>query len=399
MPKINPPLTDKAIKGLKPSNKKYKKSDGKNLYIFVEPSGRKFFAFEYKSPITAKIRRIVLGEYPILSLATARERKIELLKQIEDGIDPKNQKDEIVLNFKDVALEWMEIKASNVNKTTYDKELLRLEKHVFPYLGNRDITSIGALDIIDVLKKIEKSGIYETTNRVFMLLSQIYKYAVSTQKAKHNIIADINYQYTFKAAKVRNFPTLTKPDEIKGLLLGIDSYQGDIKTKVALKFAIYTAARPFNVRTARWDEINLKDQIWQISSQKMKMREYFEIPLSRQAIKLLNEYQEFAPKSNFLFPSVKSSVRCMSENTLNGALRRLGYTKDEIVSHGFRAMFSTVANENAHIHGFSVDVIERCLAHKEKNKVRDAYNRASYLSQMRRLMQWWADYLDQLGVN
>ncbi|QKG29227.1 tyrosine-type recombinase/integrase [Campylobacter sp. RM16187] len=395
MPKINAPLTDKLIKSLKPKEKEYKKSDGKNLYLFVTPIGRKYFAFEFKSPITQKIRRMALGEYPTLSLAEARERKMELLKQIASGDDPLIIKTSSDTTLKSIAMEWLNIKATKVAKTTLDKQIIRLERHLFPFLGSKEINDITKADIISILRKIEKTGHFETMNRIYMLCSQIWRYAVGVDKVSHNIISDINYQYTFKSGKVKNFSTLTSHDDIKRLLIAVNNYNGDIKTKFALKLAIYTAVRPFNIRSARWDEFDFENGIWQISSEKMKMRETFTLPLSKQAIKLLNEYKSNTLPNDFLFPSIKNG-KFMSENTLNLALRRMGFSKDEIVSHGFRAMFSTITNENAHIHGFSPDVIERCLAHKEKDKIREAYNRANYMPLMRGLMQWWADWLNNL---
>ena len=397
MPKINPPLTDTAIRALKPKDKVYKKSDGQNLFIFVEPSGRKFFALEYKSPLTLKMRRMALGRYPDLSLSAAREKRRELAAQILEGVDALISKRSEKTTLKDIAEKWLDIKSSSISPSYLKKQNLIFNKHVVPYLGDRSLESIKAVEIIDVLKIIEKAGNLETIKRVFILLNQIFRYAVTYEIIAHNVVADINFKYAFKTAKPKNFPTITDENEIRTLLASIDGYSGDIKTKVALKLAIYTAVRPFNIRAAQWDEFDLSVKIWTIKADKMKMKEAFRLPLADQVVNLLKDYAKICgSREGYLFPSALSKGRPMSENTLNTALRRMGYGKDEIVSHGFRAMFSTMANEKRNEHGCHADIIERCLAHKDKDKVREAYNRAQNLADMRMLMQWWADYLDEL---
>ncbi|MBE2985313.1 integrase arm-type DNA-binding domain-containing protein [Campylobacter sp. RM9344] len=399
MPKINAPLTDTAIKALKPKDKIYKKSDGQNLFLIVKPTGKKLFAFEYKSPLTNKIRRIALGNYPELSLAEARNKRFELIRQIKDGNDPLIVKKQTQSTLEQIALKWLEVKSEAITPEYHKRQILLLNKHIVPYLGNRLIHTISAVEIIDVLKIIEKSGRIETIKRIFILFNQIFRYALSYQLITHNVVADINFKYTFKTKKTRNFPTLTSPNDIKGLMLSIDGYQGDIKTKTALKLGVLTAVRPFNIRSAEWSEFDLSNKLWVISSDKMKMKEQFKLPLSRQAADLLREYKKFCGNSRYLFPSLRSGERAMSENTLNAALRRLGYTKDELVAHGFRAMFSSAANEMREVHKMPSDIIEKCLAHKGTDKIRQAYNRAENLNDMRTLMQWWADYLDSLSDN
>ncbi|MFL1707026.1 tyrosine-type recombinase/integrase [Campylobacter sp. MOP7] len=398
MPKIQAPLTDATLKSLKPREKIYRMSDGQNLFIAVEPGGRKFFVFEYKSPMTLKMRRYTMGNYPELTLAKARELRAELKKKISEGIDPMFEKSNTNRIFEKIAIEWIEKKSGVIKEHTAKTQLRIAQKHLFPYIGKRDISGIKAAEIIMVLQKIEESGAFATLKKAFQLCSQIWKFAVVSQRAAHNIMADIEYKYTFRAVKSQNYPTLIRDNDIKALVQGINEYGGDYKTKIALKLAIYTAARSFNIRAAQWSEFDLKKDIWNIDIKKMKQeRDYFNLPMSRQVKSLLIEYKKFCIHSDFLFYSPVSKTKYMSENTLNVALRRMGYTKDELVFHGFRSMFSTVCNENIHIHGYSPDIIEKCLAHKEGNSVRAAYNRASNLTHMRGLMQWWADYLDNLA--
>ncbi|QCD52683.1 tyrosine-type recombinase/integrase [Campylobacter sp. RM16192] len=398
MPKIQAPLTDATLKSLKPREKIYRMSDGQNLFIAVEPGGRKFFVFEYKSPMTLKIRRYTMGNYPELTLAKARELRAELKKKISEGIDPMFEKSNTNRIFEKIAIEWIEKKSGVIKEHTAKTQLRIAQKHLFPYIGKRDISGIKAAEIIMILQKIEESEAFATLKKAFQLCSQIWKFAVVSQRAAHNIMADIEYKYTFRAVKSQNYPTLIRDNDIKALIQGINEYGGDYKTKIALKLAIYTAARSFNIRAAQWSEFDLKKDIWNIDIKKMKQeRDYFNLPMSRQVKSLLLEYKKFCINSDFLFYSPVSKTKYMSENTLNVALRRMGYTKDELVFHGFRSMFSTVCNENIHIHGYSPDIIEKCLAHKEGNSVRAAYNRVSNLTHMRGLMQWWADYLDSLA--
>lgn len=398
MPKISTPLSDTAIKNLKPKDKLYKKSDGKNLFIFVAPNGRKYFAFEFKSPATNKIRRLTLGDYPDLSLSRAREKRRELMAEILNGNDPIITKNAHKNTLNEVAFKWLEIKSATISPNYYNKQILIYNKHISPFLGGFAVNEIKAVQIIETLKKIEKSGNYETIKRVYALLNQIYKYALTYEFTAHNIIADINYKYAFKTPKARHYPTLTSQSEIKNLLVAINEYNGSLKTKIALKLAIYTAMRPFNIRHATWGEFDLNAKIWHVKAEKIKTKESFSLPLSDSVVAMIKEYKELIRNnSDYLFCSELSKDKPMSENTLNTALRRLGYSKDELVSHGFRAMFSTMANEKRELHAQGVDIIERCLAHKDTNKIRAAYNRATNLNQMRKLMQWWSDFLDSLN--
>lgn len=397
MPKINPPLTDAAIKKLKPKDKIYKKSDGQNLFIFIEPGGRKFFALEYKSPLTLKMRRMALGNYPLLTLAKARELRTDFLRQVNDGVDPINAKiSDDSRNFERLAMEWIGKKSEIIKEWTVQNQTRNAQKYLFPYLGKRDISGIAAAEITEVLRKVEDGGSLSVVKKLFQFCGQLWRYAVASGKAPHNIIADIDFKYTFKAKKQQNYPALTADSDLRALVLAIDEYGGEHKTKVALKLGLYTAARSFNIRAAQWSEFDFDKEIWSIEAGKMKQDEVFKLPMSRQVKALLLEYRKFAGRSDYLFFNNFSKTKYMSENTLNVALRRMGYTKDEIVFHGFRSSFSTVCNENTHIHGYSEAIIEKCLAHKDANSVRAAYNRAANLSHMKGLMQWWADYLDGL---
>ncbi|OCR88904.1 hypothetical protein CFT12S00416_05630 [Campylobacter fetus subsp. testudinum] len=391
MPKISKPLTDKEIKSLKPNDKPYRKSDGKNLSIKILPTGKKFFELEYKSPTSQKMRRISIGEYPFISLADARDKANGLRKDIKNSIDPLNTKNKVKDTFRDVALNFLEVKSSINLPKNVTKEKRRLEIYIFPYIGDIDIKFITPTDIIETLKKVEAAGKLETTKRIFALLNQIYK---SANHITHNIIADINYKYIFKTSIPKSFMTITDEKEIINLYSSIKSYSGAYETKIALIIAINTALRPFNVRALKWEQIDLTNKLINIKAKDMKMKKDFVLPLSTQVVECIKAYKNIMHgRSEFLFANSLYKDRCMSENTLNTALRRLGYSKNEIVSHGFRAMFSTLAHEHINEHKQSSFIIEKCLAHSDKNKVRSIYNRAENIIEMSIVMQWWSDFL------
>lgn len=395
MPKIPKPLSDMEIRALKPKDKIYKKCDGRGLYVFINPDGRKYFALEYKSPIDKKIKRINLGDYPRYTLAMARDERFKIEQKIRGGIDvkAKAKKDERA-NFKMIAQKWIDVKSASVTKQTLSRDIRLLETHIYPYFENLDIRDISVDDVIDVLKRVEGKGLLDGTRRLYSFLNQIWQSAYNI--TQNNIIATVNYKLTFKKPKENNYATLTKKTDIKALWQGCDEYNGDVRTKYALKLAILTALRPFNIRSMRWEYIDFEREIIKIPATDMKMRDEFTLPLSKQAVNLLIEYQGLRLGKIYLFSALQSDDRYMSENTLNVALRRMGFSKDEIVSHGFRAMFSTICNEYIDEHGLNFDIIEKCLAHKGNNKIRNTYNHAGNLTQMRKLMQWWADFLDKL---
>ncbi|MGP1579428.1 MAG: tyrosine-type recombinase/integrase [Wolinella sp.] len=397
MPKIPKPLTELEIKNLKPKEKSYKKCDGRGLYLFVEPSGRKYFALEYKSPADGKIKRMNLGDYPRFSLALARDERFKMEQKIRAGIDPKQEKlSDSRANFLTVAMRFLDLKAHRVAKSTLKRDKRLLELYILPHFAKRDITRITIVEVIEMLKKVEKNGELETLKRLYVLLNQIWKSAYFL--TQNNIIASIDYSFTFKRAKKHNYPTLTAPKELKTLWESMEEYGGDLRTKYALKIALLTALRPYNVRAMKWKYINFDEKVAVFPAEDMKSKISFTLPLSRQVIELFSELRAFNFKGEYVFSSLLTPARCMSENTLNTALRRMGYSRDELVSHGFRASFSTICNENISVHGLHFDIIEKCLAHKGADKIRATYNRAHNLAEMRALMQWWADWLYGLAI-
>lgn len=410
MPKIVTPLNDALLKNLKPQNKDYVKTDGNGLRILVKSNGTKLWEFEYTSPTLKKRRKTSFGNYPQTTLSMARNKRDENIKLIRDGIDPLEQKQikneaikeliEINSNtFKKVALEWHNNYINEVSVNYHNKLLRALELYVFPYLNNKLIREISRKDIINILQELKNKDLIETANRTLMILNKIYMYAVTLEYTPHNIIADIDKKILLGKKERIHYPTFTKLKDIKGLLLSIDDYQGELSTKYAMKLLPYIFVRSFNIRNMTWDEINFETKEWIIPARKMKTHKEFVLPLPHQAMTILEEIQKEKNNSNYVFVGIRNINTPISDNTLISALRRMGYTKEEFVPHSWRSVFSTIAYENMNIHGFNGEVIEALLAHQETNKVKDAYNRATYKEQMKNLIQWYANFLDDIKTN
>ncbi len=390
-------LTDLTIKKLKPKDKPYKKSDQDGLYIQVNPTGSKLWRMNYT--YAKKQRTLSIGTYPEISLLEAREKAQAAKKELADGIDPSTAKQtrkllkeaEHANDFESIAREWHTNHMTDKSETHANKILRFLEKDVFPWLGKRPISEIEAPEILITLRRIESRGASETTQKTKRAIGQVFRYAIATGRATRNPVPDL--QGALKPQTVKHFAAITDPSEIAGLLRAADSYTGSFVTRCALQLSFLVMLRPGEVRRAEWSEINLERKEWRIPASKMKMKAEHIVPLSRQAIAIFKEIQPLTGSGKFVFPSVRSNSRCMSENTITGALRRLGYTGQEMTAHGFRAMASTRLNE-AHL--FHPDAIERQLAHGEQNAVRAAYHRAEYLPERVKMVQWWADYLDTL---
>jgi integrase len=249
--------------------------------------------------------------------------------------------------------------------------------------------------IIECLDRLKAANKADTALRTLNIISQVYRYAVTREITPHNIVADIDKRFVIGKIERTNMPTIIDPEKVGILLNAIDNYHGEIIVKSALQLATLTAQRPYNIRFAEWDEFDFIKNEWTIPAEKMKMKRPHVVPITKQVKEVLEKLRPHTQhKSKYLFHSLHTTMKPISENTMNQALRRLGYAKEEIVGHGFRAMFSTLANENILQHGYHTDVIERCLAHVESNKVKGAYNHAEYTKERSGLMQWWANYLD-----
>lgn len=408
MARLTKPLSVKEITNAKPQEKKYKLSDGGGLNLLVLPNGTKRWILKYR--YINKEKEYALGVFPIITLAKAREMREELKTLVAEGIDinelKKQKKSNLIEKeikktntFYFASQKWLTFYSDQVTEKYLDKLDKALENYVYPFIKNQPLDEISRLDIIEILQDLKNKELKETAKRVYMLLNKIYKFSVTLEYIPHNIIADIDQNTIIGRVEKKHYPTFTKENDIKGLLLAIDDYSGDYTTKMALKMLPYVFVRSYNIRHCEWSEIDFENKQWIIPANKMKTKTEFILPLPQQVIDILNEVKQYSSKSKYVFPSFRDFNRPMSDNTLISALRRMGYTKDDFVPHSFRSMFSTIAYENANHeagHRFTGEVIEALLAHKEKNKIKDAYNRASYKDSMRRLIEWYANYIDKV---
>lgn len=389
------PLTDTAVRNAKPGLKVIRLKDDRGLHLEVSPKGGKYWRLRYW--ISGKERLISLGAYPDVSLKQARDRREDARRLIAEGVDPflsrqadKAEAQKQADTFETVAREWHGRQSATWVAGHAGKIIRRFELYVFPWIGAKPIREIGAPDLLDCLRRVEAKGAVETAHRALQTCGQVFRYAIATGRADRDPAADIRGALT--PAKETHRAAVLDPAGVGALMRAIDAYTGGFVTCCALKLAPLTFVRPGELRHGEWSEIDLDNAEWRIPGPKMKMREQHIVPLSRQAVAILRELQPLTGAGQYVFPSVRTAGRPMSEVTILAALRRLGYAKNEMTGHGFRAMASTLLNEA----GWAPDVIERQLAHAERNKVRAAYNRASLLPERRKMMQTWADYLDQL---
>ena len=388
-------LVDTVIRNAKPKEKPYKLSDGRGLYLLVNPTG-KYFRFDYR--FQGKRKTFSLGVYPDVSLSQARDRLNEARKFLADGVDPCEQRkadkaiidNQFTSNFETVARDWFEKKRGEWVESHSITVITRLEANVFPKLGSRPVTDITAPELLEVLRVMEARGAKELAQRVKQVCGQVFRYAIACGLAVRDPSADL--RGALSSHKKRSMATITDPKQVGGLLRAISGYQGHIASRCALRFAPLTFVRPGELRHAEWSEINIDLAEWKIPAEKMKMKRTHIVPLSRQAIEVLREIEPLTGRGRYVFPSLRTGDRPMSENTVLAALRRLGYSKEEMTGHGFRAMASTLLHEK----GWPSGVIELQLAHAEKNSVKAAYNHAQHLPERREMMQAWADYLDSL---
>jgi integrase len=362
------------------------------LFLLVTPSGSKYWRLKYH--FAGREKLLALGVYPEVSLGDARERRMQARKAVAAGNDPGEVKREAkrlaVLQtengFETVAREWYEQRKHEWKPSSAKTTLKRLERHLFPKLGQRPIAKITAPEILSVLRVIESSGTLDTAQRVMQMCGQVFMYAIATGRAERNPVPDL--RGALKTPVTQHHAYL-KAADLPEFLKKLDAYDGALQTKLALRFLLLTYVRTIELRGAEWPEIDFDKSEWRIPAGRMKMKELHIVPLSRQAIAVLRELQKHTGNRQYLFPNQHNPASFMSENTMLYALYRMGY-HSRTTGHGFRSTASTILNEN----GFMPDVIERQLAHCERNKVRAAYNHAQYLPERRKMMQWWANYLD-----
>lgn len=389
------PLTDVAIRNAKPGQKVIRLKDEGGLHLEITPHGGKYWRLRYW--VAGRERLMSLGTYPTVSLKMAREARDVARVQLARGIDPsaarKAEKAEAKRDaetFEVIVREWHQKQLHTWVEGHAEKVIRRFELYIFPWLGHHPIREIEPPDLLAVLRRIESRGTIETAHRALQTTGQVFRYAIATGRCSRDISADLRGALT--PSKEIHRAAIVAPREVGALLRACDDYPGTLVAKCALRLAPLLFVRPGELRHAEWLEIDMKAMEWRIPSEKMKMREQHIVPLSRQAVSIFLEIQSLTGNGRYVFPSERTKDRPMSNATVLAALRRMGYAKEEMSGHGFRAMASTLLHEQ----GWPSDVIERQLAHAERNKVKAAYNRASFLSERRKMMQEWADYLDEL---
>lgn len=391
------PLTAIEIKTAKAANKQYKMADGGGLYLLVTTNQAKYWRLDYR--FNGKRKTLAIGVYPEISLLEARERRVVARKILANGADPseikKAQKAAAVAltenSFENVAREWFSKHAPNWKENHSSKIIRRFEADIFPWLGTKPASDITAPDLLQTIRRIENRGALETAHRALANCGQVFRYAIATGRAHRDPAADL--RGALPPAREKHHASITEPKLIGELLRDIQGYKGTFVTKCALRLAPLVFLRPSELRKAEWTEIDLDKAEWRIPAKKMKMNAVHIVPLSTQSMTILLEIQPLTGTGRYVFTGARTTSRPMSENTVLGALRRMGYTTEEMTGHGFRSMASTLLNEQ----GFNRDAIERQLAHAERDGVRAAYNYAEYLPERKTMMQAWSDYLDGLA--
>ncbi|RQT10391.1 phage integrase central domain-containing protein [Burkholderia contaminans] len=367
--------------------------DGGGLFLELRASGAKKWRLKYR--FNGKENLLTFGDYPVVSLAEARGKRDEAKRALAAGVDPAMQRDmtrhaQLVAaqnTFESVAREWHEMQRGTWSADHARRVMDRLENDVFPYLGRRPISEISAPELLAVIRRIESRGALETSRKTHQTCGQIFRYAIATGKAERDPSPDL--RGALKTRAVKNMARVSE-GELPELLAAIDCYDGDRRTKLALRLLSLTFVRTIELRFAEWSEFDLARAEWRIPAPRMKMRQPHIVPLSKQALAVIQAIRDTTTNKRWLLPSPRNSEQPISENTILYALYRMGF-HGRMTGHGFRGLASTILNER----GFNPDWIERQLAHTEQNSIRAAYNHAQHLPERHRMMQWWADYLDQ----
>ena len=395
------PLTDIAVRNAKPSDKAQKLSDGGGLYLMVHPNGSKYWRLKYR--FLSKEKVLAIGIYPHISLADARIKRDNAKKLLANNLDPSEVKQakkvedklEAANTFEAVAREWLGKKAAKQVDKTRNRNLRILELNIFKHIGSTSINKVTSKALLVALHKMEQRGITDSAHRALQICGEVFRYAIATERAQADL--SLVLKGALAPVKEKHHASITDAKGVADLLRSTFIYEGSFLTQQALKLAPLVFVRPGELRNAEWSEIDLEAGEWRIAAHKMKMKAVHIIPLSKQAIEIFKDIKAFNGNGKYVFPGLRSTDRPMSENTVNAALRRLGFEKGEMTGHGFRSMASTILHEQ----GWPHEAIERQLAHSERNKVSAAYNYAEHLPKRREMMQSWADYLDalRLGAN
>ena len=389
-------LTDTKIRNSKPSEKPVKLFDGGGLFLLVTPQSSKLWRMKYR--VQGKEKLLALGSYPEISLLDARGRRDDARRLLAHDIDPgslrKAQQQaatEETETFEVIAREWHEKFQSTWTPGHAVTIMSRLQRDLFPWIGKRPIKEIKAPELLAALRRVESRGALESAHRIRNIAGQVFRYAVATGRSERDPSGDLKVALAQQGKK--HLAAITDPKETAELLRAIDGYQGSFVVKRAMKLAPLFFVRPGELRHAEWEEFDFDEALWKIPAEKMKMRQSHFVPLSAQALEILTELKQLTGMSKYVFPSARSMARPMSNNAILAALRRMGYEKDTMTAHGFRAMARTILDE---VLQFRPDFIEHQLAHAVRDPNGRAYNRTAHLEERRKMMQKWADYLDSL---
>jgi len=397
MPKRIVSLTDTQVSKAKLKDKQYKLADGEGLYLLVTPTGGKLWRFKYR--IGDKEKLLSFGAYPAVGLADARRRREDAKKLLVNGADPgevkKAQKAAIVAQaenaFEIVAREWHGKFSGQWSSGHAATIMDRLTRDVFPWLGANPVSDIKPVDILAVLRRVEGRGALETAHRIRTICGQVLRYAVATGRAERDAAADL--RGALPPTQEKHHAAITEPKEVADLLRAIDGFKGTFHVKCALQLSPMLFVRPGELRQMEWTEIDFEEERWNLPAEKMKMKQAHIVPLCKQAVAILKELQPLTGYGKYVFPCHRSPLRPMTNNAINAALRRMGYTSDEQTGHGFRAMARTILDEVLQVRP---DYIEHQLAHAVKDPNGRAYNRTAHLAERKKMMQLWADYLYDL---
>lgn len=392
------PLTNTEVKQAKPRAKEFNLADGNGLHLRVKPNGTKTWLFNYSRPFTKKRANLGLGSFPDVSLSDARIEAQSYKALLAGGVDPKDYRIELERKnnkaysntFAHVAGKWLNLKESKISKSYYKKISSRLELHVYPNLGKLPLHKINAVETIEVLEPLARQGKLETINNICGWINEIMVYAVNTGLIQSNPLSGISK--AFVAPTVTNLPTL-KPEQLPELMIALNGASIKIVTRCLLEWQLHTMVRPGEAAGARWAEIDTDARVWKIPAERMKTSRDHVIPLTPQALSLLEIVKPISGAREFIFPADRNPRKPANSQTANMALKRMGFG-GRLVSHGLRALASTTLNEQ----GFDSDVIEAALAHVDSNVIRAAYNRADYLERRRVMMSWWSDRIEAAAI-
>ena len=391
------PLSDIAIRNAKPELKARRLYDTGGLYLEISPAGGRWWRLKYR--FGGKEKRLSLGTYPDTGLKDARDKRDAARRLLASAVDPGEHRkaekaagaDRAANSFEVVAREWHAKQATVWSKVHSRNVLRRLVCDIFPWLGARPVADINAPELLETVRRLESRGAVESAHRALQNCGQVFRYAIATGRALRDPSNDL--RGALAPVKETHHAAITNPAEVGGLLRAIDAYSGTVVTKCALRLAPLVFVRPGELRKSEWSEINLDAAVWVIPAERMKTREPHMVPLSRQAVEILRELKPLTGRGRFVFPCARSPRRPMSDNAILAALRRMGFAKDEMIGHGFRAMARTILDEVLQVRP---DFIEHQLAHAVRDPNGRAYNRTAHLSERSNMMQRWADYLDQL---